>query len=190
MKRYVLHARESKTIIRQAFLNSTAQIKGIGVGDRIRISAPSISDSLITGQVDSMAQDIVRVTNKSPKYSQTEILLDTIEQLELRKEVRQAGRGALVGGGIGALTIGVIVMASNEPSDPDEWCIIEFTPAEAFLVGAAIGTVSGALIGAAIGSSKKTMKWKKIRFDIAAEPIAMNYLKLGSAPGFTLKWSL
>ncbi|MDR8394398.1 hypothetical protein NC796_24835 [Aliifodinibius sp. S!AR15-10] len=139
--------------------------------------------------MDSITPGMVRVTNEFSKDSWTEIPLDAVEQLELRKEVRQTGRGALVGGGIGALTIGIISMASNEPCDPDEWCIIEFTPAEAFLIGAAVGTVSGALIGAAIGSSKKAMKWKRVRFDITAEPITTNYLKRPPTPGLTLKWS-
>lgn len=170
-----------------------AQIKGVNEGDQIRITAPSISEDKITGIViDTSLISIIRISKENYHYPNPkwiDIPLVTIEQLEVWKEARRTGRGALVGAGLGGFTMGIIVMASNEPCETDEWCFIEFSNGEAFLMGTIVGILPGAFIGAIVGSTIKTEKWKRIRFEITSEPITKSYLKLGPTPGFTLKWS-
>lgn len=170
-----------------------AQVKRVNIGDVVRISAPSVSDSLILGSVYSITSNMIRLTTDSINHVWTDIPLDAIEQLELQKKVGKTGRGALIGAGVGGFLIGMITMASYEPCtrEPGEWfgCIVEFSRGELFLLGAALGGASGALIGAVIGSFKKTLIWKEVQLEVTAVPMPRNYLKLASAPGLTLKWS-
>ncbi|MFH5832672.1 hypothetical protein ACG2F4_15055 [Halalkalibaculum sp. DA3122] len=169
-----------------------AQIKGVHEGDHIRITAPAVSDSIITGQVDSITQDRILVTGVYSPNSWTEIPINAIEQLEIRKEVRKTGRGALVGGGIGAFTIGIITLASNESCDPDDqWCTIEFSDGEAFLMGAAAGSLAGVVIGAIIGSASKGEKWERIPVEITSTPLSVRMFDRNNrhALGIKLTWS-
>lgn len=172
---------------------ASAQIKGVNEGDLIRVTAPSVSDSLITGEVRSVTQKIVRITKERLTHSWTDIPIGDIEQLEIRRVVRKTGRGALIGGGVGAFTLGFVTLASNKHCDPDDnWCIEFFTDGEAFLVGAAIGLLPGVLIGAAIGSGTKDEKWKKIPVEITSTPLSIDMHGLQNryaAPGIKLKWS-
>lgn len=171
---------------------ATAQIKGVKEGDQIRITAPSVSDNKITGIILNISKSMIRISNENYQYPELkwiDIPLESIDQLEVRKTVRKTGRGALVGAGIGGVTLGILTMASNEPCEPDEWCFIEFSDGEAFLMGAALGGLAGALTGAIVGSTIKTVGWKQVPFTITAGSISLNYFKQVPTPGITLKWS-
>lgn len=166
-----------------------AQIAKVKKGDIIRISAPALSDSLITGQVDSITAAAIRLVPTPAGAWQSEIPLASIARLELRKAVRRTGRGAVVGAGIGAFTLGMIAMASNQPCNSDEWCLLEFSSAEAFLLGAAGGAVSGALIGAVIGNTQKRMTWKEIPLEVSGATIAIPGYQGRYITGVRLRWS-
>ena len=51
------------------------------------------------------------------------------------REVRNTGRGALTGAGVGDLTLRVMFLVSYDSCGPDEWCLFDYSKGEPFLVG-------------------------------------------------------
>ena len=166
-----------------------AQIKGVDIGDSVRVTAKSISDNTITGKVLSITSKIILISKDYSQNDSQEIPIEAIDELEMQREIRKTGRGALVGAGVGGITSGLLAMATNEPCEPGEWCIIEFTPGEAFLLGAAFGVVTGGVIGAIIGTTVKEKKWKNIPVEVSIEPISFKYQGQQGIAGITLNWS-
>lgn len=166
-------------------VTTSAQIKGVIIGDSVRVTAQSLYYREITGVVTNMTGEFISISGKD----QLEIPIETIQKLEIQKEVRNTGRGALIGAGVSGAIGGIIAVAGNESCEPDEWCVLEFSDGEAFLMGTAVGLLPGALVGAIIGANTKRTKWKNVPLDLKAEPISLGYLNEPPTPGITLRWS-
>ncbi|HKK44102.1 MAG TPA: hypothetical protein VJ964_01185, partial [Balneolaceae bacterium] len=117
---------------------------------------------------------------------QNGITLGQIKRLEVLKEVRNTGRGALIGAGTGGLTLGVIFLASYEPCGPDEWCIFDYSKGELFLMGTGFGIFTGGVIGALIGTFSKREKWKRVSLRVRNQPFKFG--EISSAPSLSLRW--
>lgn len=164
-----------------------AQIQGVSKGNIVRISAPTISDTLITGKVDSVGTDFVHVSQDSSGYLL--IPLDAVDQMQLQTIKSKTRQGALVGAAVGAMILGTMSLASNDTCGPDEWCIIQLSGGESFLVGAAVGLLPGAFIGGFIGTGMKEVTWETIDFTLSEQATASIRLST-EMPGITFKVSM
>lgn len=161
-----------------------AQIERLEKGDKVRIEAPTISITPITGDVNEISNQGILL------YGSTdEIMFNAMDRLEVGKFKRRTLRGALIGGATGGLLLGTITMATNNPCSSDEWCFLEFSDGEAFLMGAVVVGVPGLLIGGIIGSTIEGVNWKTIRINVSDRPLAIRFMKRAKAPGLTVKWS-
>lgn len=161
-----------------------AQIESLSKGDHVKITAPAVSLNYITGDIKEISDRGILLYGSSD-----EILFNAIDRLEVGKFKRRTWRGALIGSATGGLLLGTISMAANEPCSSDEWCILDFSDGEAFLIGAVVGGVPGLLIGGIIGSTIEGVDWKPIKIEMSGHPLAIRYMKRAHVPGLTLKWS-
>ena len=101
----------------------------------------------------------------------TEILLSDVQNLELSVgEHRNAGRGALIGGGVGML-VGAVAGAIEGGQCEGDW----FCPGAGG--GAALGAIGlggiGAAVGLGIGALVKTERWSEVssrRWGLTVQP--------------------
>lgn len=161
-----------------------AQIERIEKGDKVRIEAPTISITPITGDVNEISNQGILLYGSSD-----EILFNAMDRLEVGKFKRRTWRGALIGGATGGLVIGLINLGQNDPCPINETCFFDWTDSEAFLIGAVVGGVPGLLIGGIIGSTIEGVNWKTIRINVSDRPLAIRFMKPAKAPGLTVKWS-
>ena len=161
-----------------------AQIERIEKGDKVRVEAPTISITPITGDVNEISNQGILLYGSSD-----EILFNNIDRLEVGKLKRRTWRGALIGGVSGGLVIGLISMGINDQIPSKEFLFEKLTNGEAFLIGAVAGGVLGLLIGGIIGSTIEGVNWKTIRINVSDRPLAIRFMKPAKAPGLTVKWS-
>lgn len=155
------------------FQTAEAQIEGVKEGDRVKIRAPIVTTGNIIGTVSKLENSFLTVAQ-----TDTTLTFDysDIKSLKVSKGEKLAiGKGALIGGLSGALTVGMISLASNESCDEDEWCLIEFTGPEAFGVGALIGGLGGMAAGAFIGAFITIDRWEKVPVAISMNPYGSRY---------------
>lgn len=169
-----------------------AQMEGIRVGDRIKITVPSVSKKSIIGTVGSTSSTAVELVTKKNKLV---IPNTSIEELYLRQGKKgNAGKGALIGALTGGLVLGITTAATNptpDPCDPyiDFLCgAFEISDAEAFAMGALVGTLGGAAIGALIGAGIQTDRWKRVPVMIAVglAPSHKDHLAVNPTVSFRL----
>lgn len=146
------------------------QLQNLKQGDSIRISAPTLADSLLYGTLDSYDTNWILMMDIDTADPQR-IYLQNISSLEFAHEKSRAGKGTLIGAGAGALLMGMVGLLSYKSCNPErdpgdfEWfscSSLNFSRGELFLGGAALGLLPGALIGAIIGSTEKYTKWQNI----------------------------
>ncbi|MDR9363740.1 MAG: hypothetical protein RI575_00255 [Balneolaceae bacterium] len=156
-----------------AFQTAVAQNTDISEGDRVKISAPSVKSVTIKGTILTVENSFLRVSEKDTTFN---IPYKSIRSLRKSKGEKLAiGRGALIGGFSGALTLGLISMTSNESCEEDEWCIIEYTNAEAFGIGALIGGLGGMAAGALIGTFNTIDRWEKVPITLSMNSYQSRY---------------
>ena len=167
-----------------------AQIKRVNIGDKVGITAPSVSADRITGELLRMTPAQIRVRHEYSRIRWRDIPISSISKFEVKKTVRQTGRGALIGAGIGSLTLGLIAMTGTNTCSEDDWVCFEMGAGELFLGGAAIGALSGAAIGAIVGSTKKKERWKRIPLEITTASFNVHLQERQYVTGIKLKWRL
>lgn len=169
-----------------AFQTAVAQIESVKEGDRVKISAPVVKSTTIIGTVSTLENSFLTVAEKD-----TIFIVDygSIRSLKVSKGDKLAiGKGALIGGVSGALTVGMISLASNESCDEDEeWCLIEFTGPQAFGIGALLGGLGGFAAGAFIGAFITIDRWEKVPVSVSMNPYPLNYFLSDNRAGLSLK---
>ena len=129
------------------------------------------------------------------------LALDPVTKLEVSRGRKSfgAGRGALIGGLVGAAS-GAIIGAANyeEPppcvpkalfdcSDFLGWDRVSPTAAQAAVQWAAFGAVAGYAIGRLLGSAMKTERWEEVPLDrlrLSLGPQRDGRLGLGASVSF------
>ncbi|NBC05029.1 MAG: hypothetical protein GVY20_15200 [Bacteroidetes bacterium] len=156
-----------------SFQLAEAQIEGISEGDRVKVTAPSVKSGNIKGAIITLEDSFLTVSESDTTFT---VDYSSIRSLKVSKDEKLAiGKGALIGGLSGALTVGMISLATNEPCDEDEWCIIEYTNAEAFGIGALIGGLGGMAAGALIGAFITIDRWEKVPVTLSMNPYEHKY---------------
>ena len=149
-------------------LLAEAQITSIEKGDKIRVTAPGELIGRSTGIVTDITGDSLRIMHRD---STINISLASLSLLEVSTgQKRFAGRGALIGAGSLGLTLGLVMMSTDENCSSDEgWCIDLFSRSDSFKLGLVSGALLGGVSGAIIGHFIIRDRWEKIEF----EPISI-----------------
>lgn len=93
------------------------------------------------------------ITTDSVRLAGSRVSLPLADVHQVRFESRGGpGRGALIGGLVGGLGLGLIAAADNEPCDDADWCVMEFSDSQAFGMGFLMGALGGAVIGGIVGA--------------------------------------
>ena len=150
------------------YLVAEAQVTGIEKGDKIRVTAPGELIGKRTGIVTDITGDSLRFMHRD---STINISLASLSRLEVSTgQKRFAGRGALIGAGSLGLTLGLVMMSTDENCSSDEgWCIDLFSRSDSFKLGLVSGALLGGVSGAIIGHFIIRDRWEKIEF----EPISI-----------------
>lgn len=162
-----------------------AQIGGLKEGDRVRVTAPAIQTGKIKGTVSSLSPDILAVSN-----SDTTIFIPNTAICELeisRGKKRNTGKGAIIGAVSGAVFLGVLSVATNEPCKENEWCFIELSTGEALGFGAFLGALGGGLNGAIIGTFIKTDRWKEVPLDVSVSLLPPGSTQSKNIPSISVR---
>lgn len=125
-------------------------------GNRVRVTAPTISAVPIVGTYTRMNADTLVLavgerTRSFPRAAVTRLDISTGRKSNAGTGART---GSLVGAGIGALALGTSAV-----------CKEEGVTTTCALVGGAAGGVAGLLIGAIIGAASKTDRWQAVPLD-------------------------
>ncbi len=143
---------------------SAPLLQSVGVGTRVRISAPSLRRERFVGRVDSleageMVLDTTGVRRRLgfemgpvlvEQYRRVRVRTAAIEQIEVSagRTTRSATiKGMLIGGAIGAALIGFGQAPEVNPTFQD------------FLKGAPIGLAIGVVVGGGVGYALGGERW-------------------------------
>ena len=140
-----------------------AGVREVGVGSRVRISAPSIRDEPFTGRItvlaaDSMVLDTAGVRRRLG-FDTGPVLVDQLRMVMIprtavtgvevfagRTRRRSTIRAALIGAAAGGVAFGVANLPEINPGFGD---FVEGVP-----VGLAVGGIIGGIIGYALGGER------------------------------------
>jgi len=129
------------------------------VGHRVRLKTDSASQWLV-GTLVAADEDSLRlhVGENAPWVS---VARSRVSQFEVRYEGHSnAGRGALIGLGVGGIGGGLLAWADGSTCRSPSWCI--FSPGQAALTGALLLGGAGAVLGAVLGSVKHGGGWEAV----------------------------
>jgi len=135
----------------------------VGVGSRVRITAPSIRRERFVGRVDSLEADAIVLDTAGVRrrlgfetgpvlvesYRRVSVRTSAIERIEVSTGRTTRGatiKGAVIGGLAGALLIGFGQLPEVNPKASD---FLKGAP-----IGLAIGTVVGGVVGYALGGER------------------------------------
>lgn len=137
----------------------------VTIGDRVRVTAPSVSRKRIEGTLAAADRETLTVVS-GDDGTRVGVPRSRISKLEVtRGRTSRWGIGVVIGAGAGVLP-GVV--ASNPPSSADRFQV----DGGAVAVCGAIGAASGALVGAAL----RTDRWTTV-------PGSTMTLSIGPASG-------
>ena len=141
---------------------AAADEHAVSIGDRVRVSAPSVSPKRIEGTLVVVDSETLTIASGGASVGVPRSGIAKLEVTRGRKS--HWVTGALIGAGWG---VGVGVLFSNPPSSADHFSID---------TGAlAAGVVMGATLGALIGAVLRTDRWTTV-------PGAAT-LRIGPVPG-------
>ncbi len=145
-------------------LVSEAQFTGLEKGDKIRITAPEQLRGRKTGVVTIITPDSLQFMHRDSTFN---VSLASLSRLEVSTgQKRSAGRGALIGAGSLGLTLGLIMMSTDESCSSEEgWCIDLFSRSDSFKLGLVSGALLGGASGAIIGHFIIRDRWKKVELE-------------------------
>ena len=131
----------------------------VQVGSRVRVISPEVGAQPLVGQVVTLEPDAVVVAG-SGGGAQRRVPVGSASSLEVSAGTKsKAGRGAMIGGGIGALS-GVLMNIGDYNGDNNT------------LVVSIVGAASGAAIGALVGLAFKSESWRPARVPPVSAAIA------------------
>lgn len=158
-------------------LVTEAQVTSVEKGDKIRVTAPGDLTGKKSGIVTAVTADSLRFMHRD---SSIHVSLRSIEKLEISTgQKRSAGRGALIGAGGLGLTLGLLMMSTDETCDSDdEWCFDLFSSSDSFKLGLVSGALIGGVGGAIIGHFIIRDRWEKIEL----KPVSLAFYSNKSIP--------
>jgi hypothetical protein len=129
------------------------------VGQRVRLTTDADSHWLV-GTLVGADEDSVRLrtADSAPLVS---VARSRVTQFEVRyRGHSNAGRGALIGFGVGAISGGLWGLADASNCKSPSWCI--FSPGQEALGGGLLLGGAGALLGAVIGAVTQGGGWEAV----------------------------
>ncbi len=143
-----------------------AQVNTLKKGDRIKLSAPSVSKKPLVGTFMTRSNTLT-VLYRSKDDSTYYIINTLIDRIYISSgKKRNTGRGALIGAVSGGLILGITASVTNSEIetkiDPDISGGFEYV-----VVGAAIGILGGGAVGAIIGAINQTEQWERMPVQIS-----------------------
>jgi hypothetical protein len=138
-----------------------AQQAALAEGARVRLVTTALPADHQVARIVSADND--SIVFRSDAYPVTRSLaLSQIDRIDVSEgRHRQAGSGAMIGLGIGAIGGGILGAASFSPCN-DGWCIGPQTRTGNTALGAALFGALGGLTGAIIGSFYQRENWKSV----------------------------
>lgn len=136
-------------------------VDSLATGARVRIRQPAYGPGWLAGRLVSPAADSA-VIALAGRPDTVRFATDSLPPFEVSLGLRSsAGKGALVGLGVGAGT-GLILGILAAAEDCTGFCVVDVGPVEIAGVSALLGGV-GAGIGAVVGSLIRTERWRRVR---------------------------
>jgi hypothetical protein len=123
------------------------RVPRFGAGTHVRLLAPAIADTLLTGKVQLSSASATLMLRPSPNSSVLEVPHNAIIALEVNRRRSRWPIGMLLGGAIGSVSR---YYAVGRETSCEIFC------GAAKPMGAFGGALLGGLLGAAVGSSIKT----------------------------------
>jgi len=169
-----------------------AQIPGIHIGDRIRVS---IAEWKTTGKVTRLTENTLVVISNHNIHN---IPYVSISRLEVaRGSKSNLVKGLLIGTGSGAVLGGLIGLAAYEPPPEkpctfhdSSGCLTMESEGLAFFAGAFIGGVVGCVSGTIIGVATKSYSWQRIPVKATITLVPADYRNKRYDPIITVRWPL
>ena len=171
-----------------------AQLKGVIVGDYVRIIVPSISDQLIQGEVIALSPYQIQILPEDGKVDKINIPIDTIQQLEVRYFRSKKQEAAKIGAAILGAALGIYAIKR----DIDSWyecedrivCNQDDTGTIILRITGIIvlGTITGGLVGYGIGSQIRVAKWMDVPLQLTMDPLSTKYFDRIKTVGLTLRY--
>lgn len=167
-----------------------AQISQLEIGDRVRITAPYVEQNKIKGTVQEIDQSVLVLAVKDTSFYISESMIHNLETSTGKKRV--AGRGLIIGAVTGTMLTGLASAFANSACGPGDECVLANSDGEAFLAGATMGLLIGAVIGTATGFFTKIDEWERVPFGVAVEsksvPVDINKNQLSPSLTFRLEF--
>ena len=134
-------------------------IASVSADARVRITAPQLSGSRITGKVTHVAADTLYIAPNRNRLVAVPIAAITAAEVSRGK---RRWVGAMKGAGIGSLAGGAVLGTLIWTGDPDcDYCLPGREPGAA-LAGAIIGAVFAAPTGAVVGAIIGSERWEPV----------------------------
>lgn len=144
----------------------TARPVMVHPGARVRVTAPDLALEREVGEVAALTRDSLVITAEwGGSYRLPLRLLERVEVS--RGEKRSHQKGAVLGTVIGGVVGGIAAAASDEPCDPDTWCVNLGGAGMAAAGGAVLGGLAGGLAGALIGTAFHEERWERATLRVA-----------------------
>lgn len=157
------------------------------VGSRVRVrhDTTEVIGTLIRLDSDSIVVRSDVIVKRQGMSVMEEVAIPVTADTRLDVSASQhsdAGKGALIGGGIGLAVASVLaIMDATGDIGPN-------SPGEVFLRGAIVFALPGSLIGFAIGSGKKRDTWAEVPLDLSPQSdpyeVTEGMLRLGLRVNF------
>jgi hypothetical protein len=127
-------------------------------GQRVRVTAPTISSTHIVGVFAHMAADtlVVETDGRAWHFPHASLTRVDVHRGRQSNAAKGALYGSLIGAGIGAVALGSSSLCAETLEVPGGRCA---------LIGAGGGGVGGLLLGAIVGALIKTDRWQAVPVD-------------------------
>jgi hypothetical protein len=133
----------------------------VEIGTRVRVKAEGEGQRWMVGKLLELRSDSVRLLTGTPPTDSVAVALDSLAGFELSRGQRsQAGRGALIGLGTGAVLGFIIGIATYE--ECSGFCVFDPGRAGTGAVLAGLGGLFGLGVGALIGRGSHTDRWEPV----------------------------
>jgi hypothetical protein len=137
---------------------SAAQMAGLAVGARVRVTSPSDDLKKHVGTVMEVRGDSVVV---SGRQGPRRVALVNITALDVSTGTRtRVMRSGLIGFGAGALVGAAVGAAAHEDCKEEYFCILPSSRGEDMALGALVFGSAGLLTGSVIGALTHTDRWE------------------------------
>jgi hypothetical protein len=152
----------------------------------VRITAPSLSNQSLIGELNNFSVISVSITREQRHYS---IPWDAIQEIEVGQPTSFARKGGLIGVVVGGFTMALLATDKNGQCEVYEiYCAASSDP----LNGAVLGALAGGVLGMSIGHMFKTVRWEPLAFHVSSRPKRDGFGISASRfyPGLSIRWNM